>query len=83
MRVAAFLSQGEFSTKIFKAAVYQDNDGYWCFRWWNVHPYDPKATPFRQGLVPCRSQQAAEAEKQKFMEAEKQKRPWTVFESAE
>jgi hypothetical protein len=83
MRVATFPSQGEFRMRTFKLAVYQDSNGYWCFRWWNVNPSDPGATPFCQGLVPCRSKQEAETEKQEFIEAEKQRHPWTVFESAE
>jgi hypothetical protein len=68
----------------FNLAVYQDDSGVWCFRWWNVNPSDPQAAPFNQGLVgPCKNRQEADAEKQKFMEAEKQRRPWTFFESAE
>jgi len=66
------------------AAVYQDKNGNWYFRWWNVNPSDAQAPPLHQGLVgPCKGEEEAEAEKRKFMEAEKEKHPWTVFESVE
>jgi hypothetical protein len=70
--------------KLFKVAVYQDRNGNWYFRWWNVNPFDAQASPLHQGLVgPCKYKEGAEAKRRKFMEAEKQKHPWTVFESAE
>jgi hypothetical protein len=70
--------------KMFKLATYRDNSGNWCFRWWNVNPSVTQALPLHQGLVgPCRDREEAEAEKRQFMEAEKHKHPWTVFESAE
>jgi hypothetical protein len=64
----------------FKTAVYE-RDGRWWFRWWNVGP-DPKAAPFAQKLIgPCIDQQEAEIERQTFVEAERKKRPWVVFET--
>ena len=68
----------------FKLAVYKGNDRTWCFRWWNVHCSDPQAATIHQGLFgPCNDRQDAETEKKRFMETEKQKYPWTVFELAE
>jgi len=69
--------------KKFQVAAFQDKNRNWYFRWWNVNPFDLQASPI-QGLVgPCRDKQEAEAEKQKFTEAEKEKHSWTVFESVE
>jgi hypothetical protein len=68
----------------FKTAVFE-KDGSWWFKWWNVSFEAPSApgAPLAQDLIgPFKSQQEAEAEKQKFEEAEKKKRPLVVFESA-
>jgi hypothetical protein len=65
----------------FKTSVFE-KDAAWWFRWWNVSG-EPPLLPLAQGLVgPYNDKQEAEAERHKFMDADKLKHPWVVFESA-
>jgi hypothetical protein len=63
----------------FRLAVYEEN-GNWLFRWSNIS--EPEWPPLLEKIIgPCKDRQEAEAEKQKFIAAEKDK-PGTVFEEA-
>lgn len=60
----------------FKVRIFEEN-GKWFFRWDNVDvPTVCRVTG------PLDSREEAESEKKQFIEAEKKKRPWAVFESA-
>lgn len=59
----------------FKTRVFQDK-GSWFFRWDNVHV----ATACRV-IEPLGTREDAESEKERFVETERQKRPWVVFET--
>jgi hypothetical protein len=70
-------------TDRFKTAVFE-KDGSWWFKWWNVSFEAPSApgAPLSQDVIRCKDKQAAESERQKFVEAETRKRPGVLFESA-
>jgi hypothetical protein len=60
----------------FRTRVFEEG-GSWFFRWDNV------AVPTVRGITnPLRTKEEAESERQRFMDAEKRKRPWVAFESA-
>jgi hypothetical protein len=59
----------------FKVRVFEQ-DGSWFFRWDNVN-----VSTVCKVSAPLKSKDEAEVEKQRFMDAEKKKRPWVVFES--
>ncbi len=60
----------------FRTRVFEEKRN-WYFRWNNV------AVPTACGVTqPLKAKEDAESERQKFVEAEKKKRPWVVFESA-
>ena len=59
----------------FNIRVFEEK-GNWFFRWDNI------AVPTACRITgPLTSKEEAESEKQRFIEAEKKKRPWVVFES--
>jgi hypothetical protein len=59
----------------FRTRVFEEK-GNWYFRWDNV------AVPTVCGVTkPLKTKEDAESEKQQFVEAEKKKRSWVVFES--
>jgi hypothetical protein len=58
----------------FRVRVFEQN-GNWFFRWDNV------AVPTACGITsPLASREDSESERQTWMETEKKKRPWAVFE---
>ena len=58
----------------FKVRVLEKN-GSWFFRWDNVD-----VSTVRRLSEPLKTEEEPEAKRQRFMEAEKKKRPWVVFE---
>lgn len=61
----------------FKTSVFESN-GVWWFKWWNI---SPGPAYLAQDLIgPCKDQQDAEAEQQRFMLAEKKRHPLATFE---
>ena len=62
--------------RTFRVRIFENN-GNWFFRWDNVH------VPTVCGVtMPLRTKQEAESQKKDFIEAERIRHPWTVFESA-
>ena len=58
-----------------KTKVFQEG-GSWFFRWDNVD------VPTVCGVtMPLKTKEEAESEKERFIEAERKKRPWVVIES--
>ena len=59
----------------FRVRVFEEN-GQWFFRWDNM-----QAASACGVSSPMSTREAAESERQLFMENERKKRPWVMFET--